>query len=562
MERFLRFVPWIAALLAVVAAWPSVTGEFVYDDYPYVVENADLRGGWDRVPLLFESSFPSVAPERGLYRPITALSYRLDRLGASRPDPVRHHATNLALVFLLTWLAARAFRSWLPAGAAAAAALLFAVHPVQTEAVAWVTGRSELLAALGALGAFLAAVRVARGGGAIWFASAVLAVILGTWSKENALVVVPLFALFVLGRRQEFAGRALVRASSALALGAVVALGVRASVLGAFGPAAGERVGAASLLDRLPLVVAALGEHLRLLFVPWPLSLERMSRPPVAWSDPAVGLGGVVIAAYGVLLVVAWRRSAWRFVALWPLAALLPVMHFIPIGEAVAERFLLLPSLGIAGLIAALGAALVSRAKLPAFVGPTATALLIAAGLAGSWQYASVWRFESDVWKHALAHAPQSATAWTAYGDSYARRGWSDKAVPHFRRALELDPGLTVARLALAQAYDTLGRPDLALEETERAARSDLSDPVACNNLGARLAREGREEEALEWFLRAVERAPRYAPALRNAALATAAAGDPVRARELWERARAADPSLPPPDVALPTTFRDDIQAP
>ena len=117
VKRWLVMVaPLLAAALAVVAALPALPGEFVYDDWPYVVENADLRGGLERVPRLFTSSLPSHAPERGLYRPLTALSWRLDRVGGPI-QPVRHRATNLGLAFLLVLAVHAALRRVLPGAA-------------------------------------------------------------------------------------------------------------------------------------------------------------------------------------------------------------------------------------------------------------------------------------------------------------------------------------------------------------------------------------------------------------------------------------------------------------
>ncbi|MCA9751188.1 MAG: tetratricopeptide repeat protein [Gemmatimonadetes bacterium] len=535
-----RRLPVLAALLAALAAMPSLRGEFVYDDYPYVVDNADLAGGWDRVPRLFRVAFPSEAPERGLYRPVTSLTYRLDRSGGTR-GPTRYHVTNLVLAFALGLAAHEALRRVLSARSAVAGAFLFAVHPVHVESVAWITGRSELLSALGALLAFAWAVDTLRSGGRGRAVAAGVALLLGALAKENALVVLPLLGLvaFVERRTTSPARVALAFAPLLVASGAVLAL--RWSVLGAFGPVGGETVGGPTLASRGPLIVAALGEHLRLLLWPHPLSIERMPRAPGAWSDPGVVAGAVTIVAWVGGVWALRRRRSVRLLGLWPIVALAPVMHFVPIGETVAERFLLLPSLGVAGVV---GAALIESGQ----GRNVRRALLVALVLAGfvvSWRYASEWRTEEAVWRHAVAVEPGSATAWTALGDSYARRDWPDKAEPFYQKALELDPGLTVARLALAQALDDRGRPDLALVETQEAVRLAPDHAKALNNLGARLARAGRVPEAEEMFRRAIARAPGYAPALRNAAFAAEDRGDRREAVRLWERARAADPRLP-----------------
>ena len=530
-------------LLTIVVHLPALPGEWIYDDYPYLVENADLGGGWERVPELFTSSFPSRAPERGLYRPVTALSFRLDR--AAGPRPIVSHGINLALAALLTLCVYALLRRTVGDTPASFATILFAAHPVHVEAFAWVTGRSEILAALGGATATILALDVARGRRSV--AAAVLSgglLLLAFLAKESAVVFLPLAALLLAsdGETRPGLGRAIAAPAIAVAAG----LAARFVVLGALGPSAGERVGPAGLIDRIPLVLGAAGEHLQLLVWPHPLSVERMVHPPTSLSDPRV-LGGIAALGIVAALVVALRRwPAARALAIWPLVAMLPVLHLIPIGEAVAERFLLTASIGVCGL-AGLGVTAVARRGSGA-----AVAILLVLGLAGSAAgtiRARDWRFETEFWRRETELSPGAPVAWTALGDSWVRRDFPDRAVEAYRQALALDPGRTVARLAMAGAWDKLGRPDLAREQSAEAVRIDPAHPVALNNLGARLAREGDVSRAEELFLRAVEVSPRYAPALRNAAMAAAQRGDGAGARDLLERARRADPEAPGLDV-------------
>jgi tetratricopeptide (TPR) repeat protein len=241
------------------------------------------------------------------------------------------------------------------------------------------------------------------------------------------------------------------------------------------------------------------------------------------------------------MLAALRRRPAARTLAAWPLVALLPVMHLVPIGDTVAERFLVLPSVGLCGL---LGWALADSGPWRA-ARHAAAAVLTVAGVAASVAASRPWSDEASLWRHVIAHVPESAGAHAGLGDALAHAGRPDAAIDHYRRALALDPGLTVARLALASALDATGDAEGALEESRRAATADPHDPAALNNLGARLARAGRPGEAEPLFRRAIEISPRYGPALRNAAVAALDLGRPEEARELLRRARAADPETP-----------------
>lgn len=535
-----RSLAFAAALLTVVVHLPALNGEWIYDDYPYLVENRDLTGGLDRVPRLFTSSFPSHAPERGLYRPVTALSFRLDRLGG-RPIPIVSHAINLALAAALTLAVFGLLRRWVTEGAAAFGALLFAVHPVHVEAFAWVTGRAEILACLCGVVATSLALDVARRERGWGFAVAAGGALLaGLLAKESAVVFLPIAALLVM---LDPAARGGARRSiGALGLAVGLALVARLAVLGAIGPGSGETVGPAALADRGPLILAAAGEHLRLLVWPHPLSVDRMVHVPASWGDPRVLLGAGTLGLLVALGASLRRHPRALALVVWPILALGPVLHLVPIGEAVAERFLLPASIGVCGLIG-LGLATLAERRRRA-----AIACLVALGLVGSvlsLQRARDWRWETDLWRRETERSPDSPVAWAALGDSWLRRDWPDRAVESYQQALEIDPGRTAARLAMARAWDQLGRGDRAMEESSTAVHIDPDHPVALNNLGARLARAGRVEEAEKMFRRAVEVSPGYAPALRNAAMAAAQRGDGPEARSLLERARRADPEAP-----------------
>ncbi|MFN8179304.1 MAG: tetratricopeptide repeat protein [bacterium] len=517
---------------------PTFRAPFVYDDYPYLVENGDLAGSLARVPRLFTVSFPSQAPERGLYRPVTALSLRLDRLGGAA-SPARSHAANVLLVGALVVAVWALLRRIASPAAAAAGTLLFAVHPVHVEPFAWVAGRAEILAAIFACVSLAALSDFARAGGRGRALAGALALLAGILSKENAVVALPLLGLLVLLERPRPARWK--AALSAAGAAVVIALGARLAVLHGLGPTAGHIVSPAGLAARGPLIVAAAGEHLRLLVWPHPLFLERMPHAPLAWSEPSVLEGALALAATLLVLVATRRRPELFALAAWPVVALVPVMHFVPIGETVAERFLVLPSVGACALA---GALLVG--------GPRAIrwrtgllAVLVAAGLAATTSRARVWGDEAALWRDAVVHEPASALAHAALGDALARRGDEAGAEAAYRGALGLDAGLTVARLALAQVLDRQGRAEAALEETREAVAHDPEHPIALNHLGARLARVGRVEEAIRCFRRAVEVAPGYGAALRNLAAASLETGRPEEARALLARARAADPSLP-----------------
>lgn len=545
MKRFLasRALPWITAALTILVHARSIDAGFVYDDFPYIVENGDVHGGISRLARLMTSSFPSAAPERALYRPLTAATLLLDA-GNGPLEPRRFHVTNLVLAGLFVLAAHAALRRLVSIEAAGAAALLLATTPIHVEAIAWITGRSELLASIFACAAIAAALDASRSSRAVPPLLAALFAFAAVLSKENGAIVLPLtFVLLATSatsngwRRKETA-----RALGPVFLGVGAALVLRASILGRFAPEVGERAIEGGLLARLPLFFAATGEHLRLLVLPWPLSIDRMPNAPRSFGEGSVIAGVIVLAAAGVLAlgIAKWRRELLGL-ALWPAVALLPVMHFVPIGETVAERFLVLPSVGAAGLA---GSLLMSprRGHAVSFL----LAALVVGGAGGSLARVEDWRSERRLWERATRAEPRSSAAWAALGDARLRAGEPPAAaISDYRRALALAPGTTVARLNLARALETSGAANEALAEAREAVRLDSDHPVALNHLGARLAREGHRDEARALFQRALAAAPGYGAALRNAAYLAFEEGDSAAAHALLRHARTADPNLP-----------------
>src|SRR5262245_5913787 len=185
-----RAPPLAAAALLLLALLPflnALRGDFVYDDFPYIVENPQVQQPTARRVLLEPLSGRD---ELGLYRPIPVLTYALQARGHGKDAPTwPFHLFNVlchAGVTLLVWRLA--LRIGLAGGAAALAAALFPVHPCHVEAVDWIVGRAELLAALFGLGFLLVAgIGGERGARRTLLAAALLA--LAGLSKESAFAL-------------------------------------------------------------------------------------------------------------------------------------------------------------------------------------------------------------------------------------------------------------------------------------------------------------------------------------------------------------------------------------
>jgi hypothetical protein len=439
----------LPAALVALAAWfataPALDGSYVYDDALYVVENPAVTGD----AALWTS--PLGHPRQGLWRPLTVLSFRLQWNGASDARPLLLGNVLLHVAAsLLAMLLAR--RLGLGRTAALVAGLIFAVHPVHAESVAWVTGRAELLATVFVLLGWMAWLS----NGLPAAVGCVAAVALAGLSKENALMAPALFLAgdLVLRRRRVPWGR-----FAALAITACGVFAARLSALPQLMPADGPFT-QTDLGGRCVVALNILGTALRLLVWPQDLRIE-YQRHEFLLADPwnlaaAAALVGLVIWLWNR------RRTLALGLTLIPLA-LFPVLNLLPIGEAFAERFLYLPSVG---LCLAAGALFELRARQELAsgrgLGPSVAVvlLILLAALPACRSAVAVFRDDLSLWRHAARIAPDLPLVRYNLGLFLDRAGQhlpEDRDHPgciaELRASLELDPGHVYA----GYAHEMLG---------------------------------------------------------------------------------------------------------
>lgn len=453
----MRSAAALVVAAALLACWPALDGSFVYDDAYYVFGNPAVVGGASPPASVWTS--PLGDPSQALWRPLTVLTWRWQWPdGAAAADARPFRALNLALHVAVSLLVlALGHALGFARSVAAIAALLFAVHPVHAEAVAWVTGRAELLAAAFVLAGWIA--YRARGRGAALACG--LAVLAGGLCKEHALLAPALYVGFdvLCGERPRRAG--------ALAAGAaVVALvALRAAILPA-GLPGDAPYGELSLGARAVVGANVLARALALLVWPHPLRIfyqrEELTGPSTATL--------AILAAAALLAAWAWRRERRAAAALLLLPVSLgTVLQLVPIGETFAERFLYLPSvLGCLALAALLGARLRAEAArgrgLDAGVAAAGIALLLAVPTTRA--ACATFRDDLALWAHAARVTPHLAHARYNHGyflRAHGRRLAVDVDQPgaadELRASLELAPAHRYA----AFAHDMLGQH--ALEE-------------------------------------------------------------------------------------------------
>jgi hypothetical protein len=399
----------VLLVLVAAAATASYLGTlghgFVYDDHRFVEGNPRLG---------FSDAFDPAAAtadggDAGMWRPVRALSFALDRalLG---PGPAGMHLSSAllhgvaaALVFALGMALALG-----DLGSAAGAAL-FALHPVQAEAVSWISARGDLLCAVFLLAATITHLR--RTGAVVTAALVTLAFL----SKEAAIAAPLLFVVADLAAGGTVRVRERIRPVAATAIGLLLLVGIRAAVLAAasvpFAQAPRTGIGAMDRIGDLPSMFAWYAGRF---FVPTPGTFDHQLMPSMALAMAALA-GVVVLASWERIGLPRAAAAPARCGALWAVAALVPVtllQVIFPLKILLADRFLYL---ALAGPALAAGAA-------AAAVGPKAVrGVLVAAPLllCATLPASARWASDGTLWQDTLDRDPGHPRA--LYGLAWAK---------------------------------------------------------------------------------------------------------------------------------------------
>jgi tetratricopeptide (TPR) repeat protein len=553
-------------LLTAIAYGPALKAGFMYDDRFFIQENDKIRE-WKYLPEYFSESGSSIASIKwdGIWRPLRSVSYLAD-YKIWRLNPFGFHLTSLLWhllnIVLLYILLGKMFKGQ---RLRTAACLIFALHPVQTEAVTWISSRGDLMYTAFGLASMIF-YRIFKGTGKIWAAAlSLLGLVLSLLSKEAAVVVPVLIVLYdwIFEHGGEV-GKTLAGWKSYLpyALLTVVYLVVRRMALGRVSqcPYWGD-----SFWTTAFTMLGAAVEYVRLLFLPLWLKVDYVYELSTSLWDWRV------LGALAVLLVIsllAWRdRRKGKFLALgwlWLVAGLLPVSNLLPLTAIMAERFLYLPLAGFAVWAGHLADRISSRRLVY-----TTLALVAVPMILLTFKRNREWREPQIFWQTEAARSPDSYIAHDYLGslsyqkgdlagaereylkavelDStyvnslyglalvYLQQQKYDQAINYAKRNLGLDPSNCNALVVLGNSHGGLG--DLA--SAEKYFRQALEGEARCieawNGLGAVYAQRGSWQLAAQAYGQAVRLNPSDLDATMNLALSLERI-DPAQAVVQWQR--------------------------
>jgi len=508
----------LITIVTVIVYYNAVHGDFVHDDVAAIVTNKDVLGKSNLLNLLHNDFWGMDIKDRRShksYRPLTVLTFRLTH-AIFGLNPVPFHVGNLVLHIGITLLTHHVARSYLnvPSGAALVAALLFAVHPVHTEAVTGVVGRADLLSTLFLLLTFIVAQRCWERVGLV-----TMMALLATLSKETGVMSLPIVVLFRLCQRQDIlskeGGRTGLKYFSITLAMVICRLGLNGS-----SPIFSEQDNPAAFAATLPRVLTYCylpANAINTLLFPNNLSYDwQLGSLPLLHSILDLrNLATIAAILPGICLLhksAVTKRPALVFSTLTLILPFLPASNlFFPVGFVAAERTLytssigwcLLVAIGLHQLYAHLSDKKIFavKVKVPKVFQVLLLVLpllvLLLAGAAKTVLRNQVWESRETLFRSGLSSAPRNGKVFYNFGNFLRDQEQKDEARLCYKEALRLWPTYVIAMNNLATVTDNESDiEDLLL----RALSLDPGHATSLFNLADLYRQQGRCSAARAYF--------------------------------------------------------------
>lgn len=498
---------------------PSLRNGFTnYDDDLYVTENKAITDiSLPNIKRIFTSF------QLGLYKPLVMLSFALE-YHFFKLNPFVYHFTNLTLhlinCLLVFWMIYLLCGS---SGVAFITALLFGIHPLHVESVAWVTERKDVLYSFFFLWAAICYIYYRKKESRRWYYLSLSAFMLSLLAKPVALILPFILLAFDFLQKRKGYKEALIEKVPYLALSAVFAvINIYAQH---FDPSPRPRQ-PLNLIDAFFSANYCIIFYLKKLFSPLKLSCIYSSPEKIGGFFPLqfyLSSGAVILLLFGLFLLRKYNRKI-IFGSLFFLVALLPALGIAPVFRGIAaDRYTYIPYLGIFYIIGE-GLAWLYRKKsaLGALLKAALTVGLISViGIFSflTFNRTKVWKDSLTLWNNVLENYPEEPYAYYSRGVWYLKENKPELAISEFDRALQLKPGFIEARINRAIIYSRQGAFEQAILEYGRIIEASPRTFEAYNNRGNIYGRQGKFAQAIADFSAAIKINPWYANSYYNRAI-------------------------------------------
>jgi tetratricopeptide (TPR) repeat protein len=515
-----NLVVCLLLVVATLAVYNSVNQHpFVnYDDDRYIVENPHVRAGLTVETL----KWAFISTEQANWHPVTWLSHALDcqlfRLNAAghHLTSLMIHAVNAALLFLLLVYATGRV------GPSAFVAALFALHPINVESVAWIAERKNVLSTFFMLLAIAAYGRYAQKPSWQRYSAVVALFALGLMSKPMVITlpcVLLLLDFWPLARVKGSALAHLVLPQKPLSfllleklpLLAMSAASAIITIQAQQSAGAMRSTMQFSFAVRLENALVAYASYFWKMLCPAKLA-PLYPHPGDSLAFWQIALSLVVLAGI-TSIAIALRSHRYLLVGwLWFLGALVPVIGLVQVGDqAMADRYAYIPLVGIFMMIAFATADFFTARKLQPAIPLAISAIVLAALGFATYRQVTYWSSSYELWSHTLAVTSNNFIAENNLGGALLLQGKVDDAFPHFQAAARINPNDPMSRSNIGAYLQEHNQLQAAIEQyqtTIRLAREPLLLAATYANLGTAYRDLGDGTRAEESYNQALQLNP------------------------------------------------------
>jgi tetratricopeptide (TPR) repeat protein len=501
---------FVLILVTFATFYPVINHDFIdYDDNDYVTENPHVKAGLTLDGVIWAFT----AGHSGNWHPLTWLSHMLDcELFGTKAG--RHHLMSLLIHIINTVLLFVVLRKmtgalWPSAFVAAA----FALHPLHVESVAWIAERKDILSGLFWILTMAAYLQYVKRPGKVKYMLTGVVFALGLMAKPM-LVTLP-FVLLLLDfwPLERFHWRSFHRL-----VGEKAPLFVLSAISSVVTFVVQQRTGAVARIEQVALDGRAANAFIS--YVAYIVKMIWPSRLAVFYPYPAgkISIWLAVLAALftigiSIFVICLARNRKYLLVGwFWYIGVLVPVIGLIQVGgQARADRYTYLPSVGIF-IIAAWGAAeLLDKRRYRKTILSVSAGLVICAMLLCTRIQVRHWKNSFTLFRHAVEVTENNYVGHTGLGKALRAQGKVDEAINQYHQALRTKPDYAITHYNLGNALLVQGKVEEAINEYRQAVHIEPNYAAAHTNLGGTLAMKREFDEAIACFRQVVQLEPNEA---------------------------------------------------
>ena len=489
----------------------SLNGKFIWDDEALVENNIYIRN-WSNIEKIFTKDIGAGAGEEfGFYRPLQMLTYMVD-YSFWNLNVKGYHLTNVLLHILsalaIFWLINLFYDDWL---CSLLTSLFFVVHPIHTEAVTYISGRADSLAALFILLSFIFYIKYLHTKKVFFYILVFLSYTLALLSRENSLILPLVLLLYHYSFKQRLRAKQFV---PILTL-ALIYIIVRFTLLSFL---SSDITYSTTLFQRLPGFFVAITGYLRLMILPFNLHME-YGKKLFNLTHPQAILGILILISLFIYIVGQRKTKGLIFFSLsWFLITLLPSSNLYPINAYMAEHWLYLPSIGFF-LILAKSLSFLHKNKRFKILGIAITLFLLIFYSCLTIKQNDYWQEPITFYKKTLKYAPDSSKTYNNLGVIYDDIGKKKEAIASYKKAIQTNSNYSDAYYNLGNTYSTLNKTEEAIAVYTKAIQLNPDLAEAYNSLAYIYYNNGEKIEAIVLYKKAISIDPDYSQAYDNLAV-------------------------------------------